>query len=613
MDDDLLLLALSRDVHYLNDEMAVAERKQALTRISHALQVPLAAVTTSSYPPSSSSTPLQLSTLATATALLTKPLLRRLTDSSEQCRLLACTVLCELVARSPLSALTGALAYIVPSVAFRLNCRDLTSACQPYSAAVSRTHYPPSTAASTAEPSEEVRLQLLQLTAAVVQRLNTLDSQTNELDLVLADIVTVIAQCVTDRSPELLQAATSLLLELLTRDRHQLRSTSILLARLLTPNLAHKHSRVRVLTLQAMQRLLVLGAAEHIRELAAFTEHNVIDMHAFYHGDTRRNYFALLCADGNERVREALYALVGHCMTIMAEAADYETLLMPYLLTGLADRCQSSRHLCRSYVDTLAAQYHTQHADELDEAERYVSRPTEPEVQLSNFPYCNRPSRQLQLRLRVFVDRLFPALLAELSDWKAEVRSESVRLLRTLLWLAEENVGAEWRAETLSTAVRVRDRDEQSEERRRRDERGDWDDNEVEAVWSEAMRLLATFGGDELMRTLRTQREEGHERGVLSLLPAILYGMDAERTVLLADDVEGWLEADRRAGGMDQALLRRQLRVYAALEAVLPAASLAGVVTGLQELVAAAQLGGSTEQSRALAVLSAAQKRAAQK
>ena len=592
VDDDALLLSLSRDVNYLNDEMSSSDRKQALTRIAHCLHVPHSASSSLDVlnTVQLSISPLPSTTLATATSLLTKPLLRRLTDAAEQCRLLACAVLSHLVAHCLLSTLIASLPYILPAVAFRLNCRDLTSAAQPYSAANTHTHYPPSAAASNAEPSEEVRLQLLQLTAAIVQRFSSEQQQQQQeasFKLFLADIVTIVAQSVTDRSPPLKQAATSLLIALLSSHSHQLRSTSLLLARLLTPNLLHKHSRVRVLSVQAMQRLLAMGAAEHIRVLAAFQEHNVIDLHAFYHGSARCHYLAALCQDGNERVREALYGLVGGCMTEMVEAADYETLLMPYLLSGLADVSPSSRSLCRSYLDKLAAQYRQEHLDEIEEVERY----TQPSgvcgagvQQLSSFPYSGRPSLALQLRLRVFVDRLFPALLAELSDWKAEVRGESVRLMRTLLWLEEHSVGAEWRTELLRVAIRR----SELEERLRRDERGGEEADhelEAEAVWGEAMQLLARFGGDELLRELRRQRDDGHELGVMALLPALLAGMDDKQLAEVADEVEGWLDADRRAAVLGRAQLRRQVRVYGVLVTALASASLLQVVAaGLEQL-----------------------------
>jgi len=275
---------------------------------------------------------------------------------------------------------------------------------------------------------------------------------------------------------------------------------------------------------------------------------------------------------------------VGGCMTEMVEAADYETLLMPYLLTGLADSSTASRGLCRGYLDKLAAQYRSDNLDKIEEAERYAPRQAVAGVELSNFPYIGRPALSLQLRLRVFVDRLFPALLAELSDWKAEVRSESVRLMRTLLWLEEESVGAEWRTELLTTAVRIRGRDETSEERRRRDERGDEEDSEAEVVWSEVMQLVARYGGDEVMRTLRRQRDDGDEVGVLSLLPSLLAGMEVRQVVEVADEVEGWLEADRSASVLSRAQLRRQVHVYARLVAALPLASLNSVQLGLQQM-----------------------------
>ena len=311
---------------------------------------------------------------------------------------------------------------------------------------------------------------------------------------------------------------------------------------------------------------------------------------------------AVLCQDKSERVREALYGLVGGCMTEMAEAADYETLLMPYLLTGLADSNESNRTLCQSYVDKLAAQYRKDHLDEIEEAERYAPPPSHViPIVLSHFPYSGRPSLSLQLRLRAFVDRLFPALLSELSDWKVEVRSDSVRLLRTLLWVEERSVGAQWRSELLTTAIRIHQHAEHSEQRLRRDQRDDCDadaETETELVWSEVMRLVARYDGVEVMRVVRSAREEGQEVGVMAVLPALLAGWESERVDEVAEEVESWLSTERSAAVLSRAQFRRKVRVYAALLNVVTSTSLARIMDSLQQLLETVRADDSKELTR---------------
>jgi hypothetical protein len=108
---------------------------------------------------------------------------------------------------------------------------------------------------------------------------------------------------------------------------------------------ADARASTRQCAVEALHILLPCGSTEFIRELAAFrgeqsitrasarttqahtahAESNVVDMNAFYHGETRINYMAKLVADDHPRVRRAFYAMLCDWCLNLPERADYGT------------------------------------------------------------------------------------------------------------------------------------------------------------------------------------------------------------------------------------------------------------------------------------------------
>ena len=589
LDDDALLVALSRDVNYLTDDIPHPERKAALHRIARSLHAPLSS---SSDPLSPSSPPpVHPTTLTTILSLLLKPLLRRLADPVEQCRALASSVLLHLLRHAAFPAFASSVPFLLPTLCYRLQSRDLSPATQPYSAANQHLHYP-QLSSSTAEPSEELRLSLLRLASLITDALSAHPSDAT-LPLFIPDLITLIAQGLTDRVPSIKHLATSLLTSVLHSHPAHLRPSSLVLARLLTPNLLHPHQRVRLVTLDGLRLLVPLGAAEHVRDLAAFREHNVIDLHGFYHGEARVNFLGRLVADDKGEVRGALYAMVGEWMEGMREAADYETLLVPYLLTGLHDRWDANRQRCRRHLQAMAAQYEAAHADDLQDVHVYgaaaeaISRPLLHSLSffpLADFPFDARPTVGLRLRLRPFVDRLLPVLMVELRDWQGGVRRDSLLLLRTMLFLLEEVVGGEWFREVTEVGLRVGGGE----------------------GWGEVMALVGRYGGEEVMREVRRAREDGRGDAVLDAVQWMVRAMPPILVVRRAEEFERWMADDRSSASLGIADMWRQQRVYEQLARVVYPVDSAEVMRtsirhGLSALRdAVASRAGNTSDAKAL-------------
>ena len=544
VDDDALLLSLTADVNFLTSA-SLGERKRALQRLCGTLRSPTAAAAT---PHSTASLPpVHPATLTAMVSLLLKPLLRTLTDEVEQCRALSASLLLHLLSAASLPTLLSCIPFLLPTLSYRLQARDLTSATMPYSASNQHLHYPllPS---SSAEPSEDVRLSLFGLAALLVHSV-ALHSSEPALVIGLPELISLIAQGLVDRSPAIKQTSTSLLSSLLQSHPQALRGSSLALARVLTPNLLHPHHRTRRCTLDALRALIPIGAAEHIRDLAAFRERNVIDLYGFYHGETRVNHLGRLVQDDKVEVRRALYSCVGEWLESMREAGDYETLLMPYLLSGLHDQWEGNRALCMGHLQRIGEQFERDRAEELQDAHVYgaaaeaLSRPLLhhlPFFPLTDFPFRCRPSLGLRLRLRPFIDRLLPTLLTELRDWQRRVQRDSMLLLRSLLFLEEETVGAEWLREVVEVGLR----------------KGGGEG------WSEVMALAGRYGGDEVMREMRLAREDGRSEAVIEALPHLLCAMPPTLIAQRVEEVEGWMAEDRHAGRLSVAGVLRQVKVY---------------------------------------------------
>jgi hypothetical protein len=153
-----------------------------------------------------------------------------------------------------------------------------------------------------------------------------------------------------------------------------LKGCSLHLLAALIPCLVSRHSRLRVLTIEAIQPLMYARGAEMIRQLTGFREANVIPIAAFYHGDQRINYFGKLTTDDSPLVRAAFYRMLAAWWTDLPERYDYETLLFPYLLAGLWDWSHEVQQQVLDALDRIGAEHEKDNFSRLREELLYASR-----------------------------------------------------------------------------------------------------------------------------------------------------------------------------------------------------------------------------------------------
>ena len=317
------------------------------------------------------------------------------------------------------------------------------------------------------EPSEDVRYLLTLLLALLLQRCSPRD-----LEPYLLDVAYIARSLLSDSHPAVLAVAPARVVTPLARlFPHALRPLAPALIYGLLPLLRHRHARVRLSALSALEPLLHAGGSDLLRDLAGFREGNVIVVKEFFEGGSRLNFFAALVADPALKVRARFYALCARLLECLADRHDYETLIMPYLLSGVADEAgptansssaaagsgpSAGARVCVAAARAVAAMGEAHERDPVFLAredvtlQRLADARRARELCLDScvpvlpppFAALGRPGLGCRVTVLRFVQRLLPAVLEELGDWRAATQRRSLTLLRTLLVYAEGFVNA---------------------------------------------------------------------------------------------------------------------------------------------------------------------------
>lgn len=168
------------------------------------------------------------------------------------------------------------------------------------------------------EKSEHIRLLQHELLHTLVQRFSAAQLRAH-----FSYMIPLMLAGLQDSAPDILVCSAHSARAMCDADVQLFRSCSQQVCTAAMPLLLHRHARVRCAGIELLQSALPCGAAELIRTLTAFREHNVIDIHGFYHGEQRHNYFALLVQDQNNKVRTFFFRMMAHLCTEMKERADY--------------------------------------------------------------------------------------------------------------------------------------------------------------------------------------------------------------------------------------------------------------------------------------------------
>ena len=456
-----------------------------------------------------------------------KPLLRRFGDSSESCRESAVTLVTEFARRA--ANLGQFLPFIIPVLRHRMSSKTP----HPYfSKRIALSGATDDLAdireeneddeklfnwetPDPTETSEEVRLLNTKLLRIVVARCR------KQLYPFLSDVVTLCVLALGDRYPDVRAECFACITELCEHFPAQVRGCAVDMAKIVMPSLRHRHARIRIAALRALRALVTCGGAAAIRTLTAFREHNVVVLKAFFHGETRVNFFASLCEDPNARVRREFFACMNYFMTELHERFNYETLIMPYVLAGLMDEEEDIQRAALATIERLGKEHEEWNKEKLED-QKYYGRLAERKSMTGRVegmeallpkPHKRRPTlgeREVVMRFAV---RFLSPVTRELGDWRRGTKSRAAKLMQIILLYTEDFINDELQGVLAALTRHILE-------------------PELADDIAVALRLVGRFGDfgvitGEVRRALDRSCEDKHQERQLTALACVLEGAPA--------------------------------------------------------------------------------------
>eukprot|EP00798_Chlamydomonas_sp_ICE-L_P021005 gene21005-27864_t len=315
------------------------------------------------------------------------------------------------------------------------------------------------------EPSEEVRLQLTELAAAIVNR-----KDRALMEPYISELCLLLCRALEDTFHEIKKAAcscTASLAAVVSADSLEPHAERLVSA--LLENLKHQHSRVRLACIEALDAVIGGGCmpAGTIESLVAPGVRAIV-------------------YDRAPAVREALFVALAHWLghegggpsasegrageegdssstkpsPSRSDQTAVAAALLPLLLVGVTDDqppvARTALGLVESVGDVWEAQTRSATPPESSESlasPMQVDESADADAQSTSYdhakaaeelvlqlgePFTGRPSSGARQISHMLMPRLLPPLLRELSEWTVALRSCAARQLHTLLILAED-------------------------------------------------------------------------------------------------------------------------------------------------------------------------------
>lgn len=377
--------------------------------------------------------------------LLNRPLLRVVSDQNEKCREAAAATL--LIAARAAGDTGAALALTIPVANCRLNYEvgKLGGA----------THVP-------LESAEEVRLSLSQLMQCTVQQCS---GQPILLPHV-PEVLSILLRTLHDPYHEVRKVATQLLVSLASLQPDIVQLHSAQLVKALQPSLAHQHAKMRGMALTALLKISCCGRAPAIVYDPTEVLHLVLG----------------LCHDRASAVREQLVECLKEWIQLRASIAGgaehAATALLKASLTLMGDditKISTAAYQVVQYAGGLFIDSFGQKpsdpevaacselsavatiAEQELQANCLPMQPAAPSLHMTasraprsdivlpvyKAPFEGKPSDGTVALVQAHLNQLLSGVLTELAEWTETSRMGAVKLLYSVLVLAEEQIVAQ--------------------------------------------------------------------------------------------------------------------------------------------------------------------------
>lgn len=193
-----------------------------------------------------------------------------------------------------------------------------------------------------AEPTEEIRLLLLQLLHIYLAQLATVGSNERlSLRDEIVDLANVLGKTAIDPFPDVKKLTADTAIVLSTAWRIEVGMQLGMIVKPMVTNLCHQHSRVRVSALQALEALIPCGS-EALGELMK---------------DVLYPALRKVMVDRAPSVRKQLVLTIATWMRDIREIRQYQAMLVPFYLAGVVDDSQEVRDTFHSTLMDLSVKW----------------------------------------------------------------------------------------------------------------------------------------------------------------------------------------------------------------------------------------------------------------
>ncbi|XP_065707223.2 dynein axonemal assembly factor 5 isoform X1 [Patagioenas fasciata] len=316
-------------------------------------------------------------------AQLLRPLARCLAgDAAERCRELALQLLCHGLSHGDRPG--EALPVLLPALAQRL--------CPPQGA----------------EPSEELRLGLVQLLGLLLRRCGA------SMVPYLSEVIRILQATLLDSYAEVRRESCRCATACAQAMPEHFHMQSESLIKPLMQTISHQHYRVRVDVIQATGTVIQYGNGKSVDDVLS--------------------HLAQRLFDEIPKVRHAVTAVVGEWLLHLRDRYSYFHKLIPLLLGSFTDEIPENMKLACTYWEKIGLQWEKENEEDLKDKMDFSVPP-------SRYPKgVARPGLGCRELVSRNLSKILPGLCHDITDWVESTRIKASQLLYTLLLHAEDHI-----------------------------------------------------------------------------------------------------------------------------------------------------------------------------
>ncbi|NWY60616.1 DAAF5 factor, partial [Chionis minor] len=316
-------------------------------------------------------------------AQLVRPLTRCLAgDAAERCRELALQLLRHGLSHGDRPG--EALPVLLPALAQRL--------CPPQGA----------------EPSEELRLGLVQLLSLLLRRCGA------AVVPYLSEVVRVLQATLLDQYAEVRRESCRCAVACAQAMPEHFHMQSESLIKPLMQTISHQHYRVRVDVIQATGVVIQFGNGKSVDDVLS--------------------HLAQRFFDEIPKVRHAVTTVIGEWLLHLRDRYSYFHKLIPLLLGSFTDEIPENTKLAWTYWEKIGLQWEKENEEDLKDKMDFSVSP-------SHYPKAvTRPGLGCRELVSRNLSKILPGLCHDITDWVESTRIKASQVLYTLLLHAEDHI-----------------------------------------------------------------------------------------------------------------------------------------------------------------------------